>query len=80
MRGARGRAYAMDGGISKRTLFGAAEKPHAPLWVAAGGGGGFRDDDDATVMMTGWLWWCVDGCGGGDVVRGMGKVGMAAAW
>ncbi|GJZ22250.1 hypothetical protein Tco_0559289 [Tanacetum coccineum] len=114
MRGARGRAYAMDGGIcsshssdtakaavneyvpaqgvpskqtravvfeyvplrrSKHNLFGAAEKPHAPLWVAAGGGGGFGDDDDATVMMTGWMWWCVGGCGGG-----VGKVGMAATW
>ncbi|GKF73297.1 hypothetical protein Tco_0219629, partial [Tanacetum coccineum] len=53
---------------SKRTLFGAAKKPHTPLWVAAGGGGGFGDDDDATVIMTGWLWWCVGGYGGGDVV------------
>ncbi|GKF45267.1 hypothetical protein Tco_0131819, partial [Tanacetum coccineum] len=61
-------------------LFGVAEKPHAPLWVAVGGGGGFGDDDDAMVMMTGWLWWCVGGCRGGDVVRGVGKVGMAAAW
>ncbi|GJU28100.1 reverse transcriptase domain-containing protein [Tanacetum coccineum] len=65
---------------SKRTLFGAAEKPHAPLWVAAGGGVGFEDDDVATVMMMGWLWWCVGGYGGGDVVRGVGKVGMATAW
>ncbi|GJT84421.1 hypothetical protein Tco_1058763, partial [Tanacetum coccineum] len=56
------------------------KKPHAPLWVAAGGGGGFGDDGDATVMMTGWLWWCVGDCGGNDVVRGIGKVGMATAW
>ncbi|GJS85247.1 hypothetical protein Tco_0751788 [Tanacetum coccineum] len=52
-------------GLTKRTLFGAAEKPLAPLWVAAGGGGGFGDDDDATVMMT-WRWrwrWC--GCDDG---------------
>ncbi|GKB06946.1 hypothetical protein Tco_0835179 [Tanacetum coccineum] len=43
-----------------RTLFCVAEKPHAPLWVAARGGG---------VEVTRRGWWGWRGCGGRSVVR-----------
>ncbi|GJU13780.1 retrovirus-related pol polyprotein from transposon TNT 1-94 [Tanacetum coccineum] len=60
-----------------RTLISAAEKPHAPLWVAAGGGGGFGDDDDATMMMTGWLW-CMADDADGEVMVNMKVVRLVA--
>ncbi|GJY12264.1 putative reverse transcriptase domain-containing protein [Tanacetum coccineum] len=80
MGGARGRVYVIDGGISKRTLFGVySANQNAPYVVVAGDGdlggcggeGGGGSGDDRVVEM---VWWI-----GGRVWCGMAWDGVEAA-
>nr|GEX17000.1 hypothetical protein [Tanacetum cinerariifolium] len=88
MRGARGRAYAIDGRTWYSVVSSTMNQLHSFKCAQVGGA---RDEDNdcayvevRVVVFVVWMWWCLVGDGGGrggcDVVRVTGVMWCMAWW